>query len=47
MQLIQREFELLFILYYINKGRNYIAPYLEEIFPRKLTDLTVDTATGF
>jgi hypothetical protein len=31
MQLIQQEFEPLFTPHYINKGRNYIAPYLEAI----------------
>ncbi|MCM1984622.1 hypothetical protein, partial [Lyngbya confervoides] len=33
MQLVKQEFESLFTPYYIEKGRNYIAPYVEALPP--------------
>ncbi len=33
MQLIKQEFESLFTTYYIEKGRHYIAPYIEALVP--------------
>lgn len=33
IQLVKQEFESLFTTYYIEKGRNYIAPYIEAILP--------------
>ncbi|TAG93596.1 MAG: hypothetical protein EAZ09_13780 [Oscillatoriales cyanobacterium] len=32
-QLVKQEFESMFTTYYIEKGRNYIAPYIEAILP--------------
>ena len=33
IQLVKEEFESLFTMYYIEKGRNYIAPYMEVLLP--------------
>jgi hypothetical protein len=33
IQLVGQEFESLFTTYYIEKGRNYIAPYMEAMLP--------------
>jgi hypothetical protein len=33
LQLVKQEFESLFTTYYIEKGRNYIAPYMEALLP--------------
>ena len=33
IQLVKQEFESLFITYYIENGRNYIAPYIEVLLP--------------
>jgi len=33
IQLVKQDFDSLFTTYYIEKGRNYIAPYLEALLP--------------
>lgn len=33
LQLVKQEFESLFTTHYIEKGRNYIAPYMEALLP--------------
>jgi hypothetical protein len=33
IQLVKQEFESLFTAYFIEKGRNYIAPYIETLLP--------------
>jgi hypothetical protein len=33
LQLVKQEFESMFTTYYIEKGRNYIAPYIEALLP--------------
>jgi hypothetical protein len=35
MQLVEQEFEPMFTMFYIEKGRNYIARYLEALSPEK------------
>ena len=33
LKLVKQEFESMFTTYYIEKGRNYIAPYMEALLP--------------